>query len=400
MARYQRVIQAFRETSAAYGYGEIRTPTIEYLHLFTAAGTLSPRMLSRVYSFLDWDGWSGERVVLRPDATIPAVRFYTENFAPGQVAKLSYVENVFRFADGDESREDWQCGLEVIGDTAPLGDIELIHIAMSVLESAGVPDLEVRISNAGLVRAVLSKTGLTPEQQSELNDRILDGDANVVDEIERSLPSGDSPLRLLLEMEGNTSSFLTNLAEIYARNLPELGGPLAQLAPIVDTLERLGYRQRISAMLVRNFEYYTGPVFQLWSGNVQVGAGGRYDDLVELTSGSSVPASGLALDLESVCAAMHDGQRSNGQQSVLIEPSSESSETVAAAFRIAGRLQATGWRTLVRQAGGEMSEAPWVLTIDGSDGQINYRLNDVASGSWRVFRDQESLVEALDGVRL
>jgi hypothetical protein len=36
-------------------------------------------MLSHVYSFLDWDGWSGGRVVLRPDGTIPAARLYIEN---------------------------------------------------------------------------------------------------------------------------------------------------------------------------------------------------------------------------------------------------------------------------------------------------------------------------------
>ena len=54
-------------------------PLIEPLHLFTSAGTLSPQTLDRVYSFLDWDGWSGERVVLRPDSTIPAARLYAEH---------------------------------------------------------------------------------------------------------------------------------------------------------------------------------------------------------------------------------------------------------------------------------------------------------------------------------
>jgi histidyl-tRNA synthetase len=59
MARYRYAEGAFARVCKAWGYSEIRTPTIEFLHLFTAAGTLSPRMLERTYSFLDWDGWSG-----------------------------------------------------------------------------------------------------------------------------------------------------------------------------------------------------------------------------------------------------------------------------------------------------------------------------------------------------
>ena len=68
--------RTFLQTAAARGYEEIRTPTIEPLHLFTATSALSPQALDRVYSFLDWDGWSGERVVLRPDATVSVARWY------------------------------------------------------------------------------------------------------------------------------------------------------------------------------------------------------------------------------------------------------------------------------------------------------------------------------------
>jgi histidyl-tRNA synthetase len=114
MAAFRRIERAFLDVLHAWGYQEVRTPTL-----------LSPHLLERVYSFLDWDGWSGERVVLRPDATIPVTRVYAERMAGG-VAKLCYVTNIFRFAAGDEPRELWQCGAEVIGDTWPGGDIELI----------------------------------------------------------------------------------------------------------------------------------------------------------------------------------------------------------------------------------------------------------------------------------
>ena len=73
MRRFRLIEGAFRESCVKWGYQEVRTPTIEYLHLFTSTGTLTPSTLGKVYSFLDWDGWSGERVVLRPEGTIPTV---------------------------------------------------------------------------------------------------------------------------------------------------------------------------------------------------------------------------------------------------------------------------------------------------------------------------------------
>ena len=81
MDRFRRIETAFRDVCLGWGYEEVRTPTIEHLYLFTQAGTLSPQMLDRVYSFLDYDGWTGERVVLRPDSTIPAVRLFAEHMA-------------------------------------------------------------------------------------------------------------------------------------------------------------------------------------------------------------------------------------------------------------------------------------------------------------------------------
>src|SRR3972149_4385475 len=98
MARFRRIEDAFRDSCSRFGYQEVRPPTLEYLHCFTSTGTLTPQMLRSVYSFLDWDGWSGERVVLRPDGTIPLARLFVDHIASyGRGSKLFSVENVSRF---------------------------------------------------------------------------------------------------------------------------------------------------------------------------------------------------------------------------------------------------------------------------------------------------------------
>src|SRR4030066_2012076 len=102
---FRYIEDVFSKACLGWGYREVRTPTLEYLHLFTAAGTLTPNMLSKVYSFLDWDGWSGERVVLRPDGTIPGARLSMQNLSQQEIAGLFYTPNASVFTDaGGESR--------------------------------------------------------------------------------------------------------------------------------------------------------------------------------------------------------------------------------------------------------------------------------------------------------
>ena len=397
MARFRRIEQVLRNLCTLHGYSEVRTPTIEYLHLFTAAGTLSPRMLGRVYSFLDWDGWSGERVVLRPDATIPTVRLYTEAFEPGQVAKLLYITNVFRFTGGEESREDWQCGLEVIGDTAPAGDIELAYLAKRALEQLGLHDIEVRLSHAGLMRTILGKSGLPLEEQTQLYDRLLDGDRRVVDELEGRLPGLDRPLRLLFELEGTEPAFLTNLEGLFASAMPEVRQPLRELAPVAQALHALGCRLRLSAVLARNFEYYTGPVFQLYTGETQVAGGGRYDGLVRLVGGHDVPASGLAFDFDALAGLRAGEETPEHDRAVVVRATGTSAATLTAAFEAAHRFAEAGWRALVAPAPAWETMPRWELTIEQRESGLAYLLQDRGAGSWTVHPGLEGALAVATG---
>ncbi|HYM16899.1 MAG TPA: ATP phosphoribosyltransferase regulatory subunit [Dehalococcoidia bacterium] len=300
MDRLRAVEDAFAATCRAWGYREIRTPSIEPLHLFTSAGTLSPRTLDRVYSFLDWDGWSGERVVLRPDSTIPAARLYAERLDGGRVAKLFYAQNVFRFTDDGSSREEWQCGVELIGDTGRAGDAELALLAIEALRAIGIDDITIRLSHAGLVRAVLAAAGLSPDEQAAAYDRLLDGDLAIVDDVEARLPGLNAPLRLLFGVEGTGGGFIANLRGTLAAAIPALASPLHELASTIAVLEARGFQPRIQPVLARSFEYYSGLVMKIDAGGKRVAIGGRYDELIGLVGGRAVPASGFALYLGSL----------------------------------------------------------------------------------------------------
>jgi histidyl-tRNA synthetase len=352
MQRFRRVEEAFRAACQGWGYEEIRTPVVEHLHLFTTAGTLSPQMLGRVYSFLDWDGWSGERVVLRPDSTIPAARLYVESLKGSAAVKLFYVQNVFRFAEGDESREDWQCGVELIGDGQPQGDVELILLGREVLARLGL-EVNVRLSHTGLVRAVLAQAGLDASEQLVLYDRILDGDESAVGELQTRLPELGTSLEMLLAVEGEGEAYVSNLRSAFTRGIPQMEGPLDELAIVVGTLEGLGHRCLISAAMVRDFEYYTGFAFQFEVEGHRAGGGGRYDALISLIGGKQVPASGFALEAGTLAGLLPT--ETPEQQVATIAVEAHDGESLASAFRLASALRAQGLAVQVAGAPGQGS---------------------------------------------
>ena len=187
---FRYIEDAFRSSCVNWGYQEVKTPTLEYLHLFTAAGTLTPSMLNKVYSFLDWDGWSGERVVLRPDGTIPVVRLYIENMPRAELCKLFYVTNVFAFEEsGKENREQWQCGVELLGDSRPTSDVEIIMLAIEIMKNSYLENIEVQLSHAGVLKALLKDMKLGPEQENVLLNEIRDGNWKVLTKTKSGFPA-------------------------------------------------------------------------------------------------------------------------------------------------------------------------------------------------------------------
>jgi histidyl-tRNA synthetase len=393
MDRVRLVEDEFRRVCRAWGYREIRTPAIEPLHLFTAAGTLSPKMLDAVYSFLDWDGWSGERVVLRPDSTIPAARLYAETMAPGATAKLFYCQSIYRFATDASSREEWQCGVELIGDTGLAGDVELVLLALETLSTLALSPVTVRVSHAGLVRAVLAAAGLSAEEQSAAYDRMLDGDLGVVDEVEARLPQLNAPLRLLFEVEGAGGGYLENLRAVLPPAIPALGPVLDELGFVVAALEARGVPLVVQSVLARSFEYYSGLVFKIYAGGERICSGGRYDDLIGLIGGTPARASGFAHYVAPIVARLGAVEPPSDGLRVLVDARDLAPENIADTHTVAASLRAAGIRAETTK-GADAEPTHWLLCQPEAP---HFRLMTKESES--TMDDLEDVIKLLEQAR-
>ena len=308
MVRFRRVEQAFREACESYGYEEVKPPTIEYLQLFTALGTLSPGMVSRVYSFLDWDGWSGERVVLRPDSTIPVARLYVENIAPSSPARLSYVTNSFVFeATGTRNRERWQCGAEFIGGAPIISDTEILLLARDIIGRLGLPNVRLQLFHAGVLKAIIEELNLPHERKERLIEAVLDGDWRELSDAAKAVAGARRYLAPLLSLKGTSAGYLENIRALATGASARFLSALNEFIEVARVLDDLDCSYEIDITAVRSFEYYTGICFQFLSvSGEKIGGGGRYDDLIPLMGGPELPSCGFALYIDQI-AAILDG---------------------------------------------------------------------------------------------
>jgi histidyl-tRNA synthetase len=367
MLRFRRVEQAFLDACELYGYEEVKPPTIEYLQLFTALGTLSPGMVSRVYSFLDWDGWSGERVVLRPDSTIPVARLYVENLAPAP-ARLSYVTNSFVFeATGTRNRERWQCGAEFIGGARVVSDVEILLLARDIIDRLGLEGVRLQLFHAGIIKAVIEELDLAHEQKEHLIESVLDGDwrgladaVQAVSDVKRYLPP-------LLTLSGTSAGYLENVRALAANAGSGFLSALDEAVEVARALDDLSCPYEIDITAVRSFEYYTGICFQFLSADGEkIGGGGRYDDLIPMMGGPDLPSCGFALYIDQIAAILDKGASRPAGTVVVSGDNHEG--TVRRCLALAQSIRARGGAAVVRSGAGPVpAGCRWVVEVQPGD---------------------------------
>lgn len=370
MIRFRRVEQAFRDACQLYGYQEVKPPTIEYLQLFTALGTLSPGMVSRVYSFLDWDGWSGERVVLRPDSTIPVARLYVENLAP-EPARLSYVTNSFVFeATGTRNRERWQCGAEFIGGARVMSDVEILLLARDIIARLRLEGIRLQVFHAGIIKAVIDELDLVHERKEQLVDSVLDGDWRGLTDAVHAVSDVKPYLTPFLTLKGSSAGYLENVRALASNASSRFLASLDESIEVARALDDFSCPYEIDITAVRSFEYYTGICFQFLSvEGEKIGGGGRYDDLIPMMGGPDLPSCGFALYIDQIAAMLEEGASRRAGIAVVNGDSSEGG--VRRCLATAQSIRAGGDAVVVRTSPASVPEGcRWIIELPADESDV------------------------------
>ena len=389
MERFRQVEDTFRSTCLSWGYREIKTPTLEYMHLFTAAGTLTPSMLGRVYSFLDWDGWGGERVVLRPDGTIPTARLYSENMIGQDIARLYYITNVFAFDEtGTSDRERWQCGVELIGDAKPASDAEVIALAVETSSALRLPNFKLKLSHAGILKALIAELKLDTEAKADLFDKILEGNWQALILSQNRGKEIEDIISALMELKGKSSGYLANLRALpgISRNLKL---EINRFLSITKLLDALGYKYEIDFTSIKGFEYYTGLCFKITLEGRHICSGGRYDNLISLVGGAEKPACGFAFYVDQLTALIQPLTRQKDWKTVTVSTQTKTKAIIRSAFALAASLRQAGLIVELAFSGYQMN-ARWTVSIHSWP--TRYVIHDNVKGTEKTVDSMEEII--------
>jgi histidyl-tRNA synthetase len=169
---------------------------------------------------------------------------------------------------------------------------------------------------------------------------------------------------------------------------------LDQLTLVVEALEAIGCPFEVSMTLARDFEYYTGPVFQFAAADGQVlGGGGRYDRLTHRAAGESVPACGFGLYVDRIAARLTDAEPDRGPV-VQVEPAARSAAAIGLALAVAEELQAAGF--CAELVGSRRApECRWLLAVHPSDSGRRYRLRDLRTEQLLTAASMDAVIAAL-----
>jgi len=348
---FRKLESAFLKQCRYFGYQEIKTSTIEPLHIFTSLGTLSDAKLKRMYSFIDWDGWSGERVVLKPDSTACVARFYSDHlYALNPKQKLCYVENHFEWADsGDVLSERWQCGIENIGNKKMKTDIEVIYMAYKVLQEIGFNDVHLYLSYPAYIKALIDIFHTEEQEKKELEAAIKNSDTERI----KAICNTDKEKEILENslLADGSAGLLKNLKTLLQEpEFKKIRSLLDNFIRLCELLDKLKCPYKIDFSRLGDLKYYTGIWFQFRSRPTKkpdrdiLCAGGRYDnliaDMIRLLNGNKqdtttvppVPAVGFAFYVRNILnerhISEHTGALSNNLQNINIYISNISARNV------------------------------------------------------------------------
>ena len=360
-AAVEGVAKRLTEILQESGYQPVSPPILQPLEVFLEYAGEDIRR--RLYSVADIGGGSN---CLRPDLTIPTCRHYlaSPDGKNGKETRLCYRGPAFRYHSKGSPKpsEFLQAGAEYFGGAdAEEADAEIMSLAIDGLRRIGCDGFEIEVGDLNLFNALadsiaesspwgtdlkqafhqseerfaklLRQASSKPDERDEAPPMLSEDALQQLEEIPEDIPLGGRSIeeikaRFLERMERRAlpplpdkiASMLQGFVEIRApfpKALEEIrqAADAAELdiTAALDCLHRRAECLRargidldnahFSTGFGRRLGYYTGFVFELRVGEMQIAAGGRYDHLaIALGSERAIAAVGYAARPDRIAA--------------------------------------------------------------------------------------------------
>lgn len=341
------------ETYKQNGFLQIKTPILENIELLTNGDSgdnqkLMFKTIKRGDKLdLSKPNLTENDIVeegLRYDLTVPLVRFFANNKeklpAPFKAIQIDESFRAERPQRG-RIRQFTQCDIDILGDSSPLCEVELLYAYMCSYKKLGFNKLTFKINDRRVLNGLIVGVGIAEEKITDVCisldklDKI--GTTGVSAELEQNGYEKAQIKKLMsifetLKQAGSNAEKLEIISKVGINE-----EVLASLKLIIETAEKFvfeGYSIVYDATVIRGQGYYTGTVFEVFDDDFgrALGGGGRYDKMIEKFLGVSIPAVGCSIGLYPVAMLMVErGYYVPSNKLALIYDKKESYENIMAA---------------------------------------------------------------------
>ncbi len=290
--KHNIVVNAGLDISDKYNYSQIEIPIFEFSEVFTKPlGKSSDIVTKENYIFKDR---SQDELMLRPEGTSGVVRaFLNAGLIQDLPQRFSYYGPMFRYERPQKGRlrQFKQLGVECLGISSSMADIEVISLGYDFLDKLNILDkITLKINSLGDFDS-------RKNYRDTLVNYLRDYQSNLSKDSLRRLSI--NPLRILDSKNEEDQKIIQNAPSILEYlNIDSK----TRFEDVCKGLDHLNIKYQIDKNLVRGLDYYCHTAFEFITHELgtqgTVLAGGRYDGLSKMLGGPDVPGVGWAVGIE------------------------------------------------------------------------------------------------------
>jgi histidyl-tRNA synthetase len=314
MIKREYVFNIVREVFHLYGFEPLQTPVLELRE--TLMGKYGEDAEKLIFEAQHPGG--KEELALRYDLTVPLARvvaqYQNEITLPFKRYQLSPVWRAERPQRG-RYREFYQCDADIAGVSGSAADAEIVGLIVTALTRLGFKQFSVKINNRKLLTAIGQYAGLEGEPLYDLYRSIDKFDKIGADGVRGELTTRGIPAEVITRIMDLITARHPGLEQLdyldeFLHDLPIAREAIGELRDLSEHLTAANVSlnsYEFDLTMVRGLGYYTGPIFETNITEPNLGSvtgGGRYDDLVGLFRGESIPTTGTSLGIERIIDLM------------------------------------------------------------------------------------------------
>jgi len=284
-----------------WGYRHVITPMVENTEVLELG--LGAAQRRKLFKFTDV---GGEVVALVGERTVPVARLVAGKLRSTPLpVRLCYAGPVMSSDAGrfHQRRERYQVGAELVGARGTYADAEVIALAARCLEAAGLRRYQVDVGHAEFFQGIMDAVKLPDAVKAGVRAALAARDFVALEQLLERTALRSAEHELLLKfpaLRGGTE--ILEAASGLVRNRRSEWA-LKELGRVRELLEvyGLGETVRLDLGAIRDFDYYTGIIFEGYGPDLgrPVAQGGRYDGLLA-RFGRPAAATGFVIQLDLV----------------------------------------------------------------------------------------------------